>query len=694
MKNRCLILFLALLFLLIGTVSAADVSEDTISTSDSNQQIMHDVQSNIINDNDVKDNLQTEKIDNTTKIEEDKSNIDIKQAQTDDNITSEIDDITDVSENESTPPVENTTINNPVTNKDVKLTSDNNDTNSSDSGLFQQIQDALVGIDVDGWINSLNQTINDITQNINVTNWLDSLNQTLNNLTDDINSGNWLNSLNDRLTNLTESLNTSNWIDQLNNLTNQINSGDYLSAINDTINNLTEQLNISDLISSLNDTLNNITNNINSGEYLNLLNESINNLTDKLNTSYLIDLLNDSYNNLSQRVNTTQLLDSLNKTLNDLKDKINSTDLFDSADNLIKDLRQRLDIMNMINSIKDLLNYLNITNQVKITASPTSGIIGEKLILKATVTDIINRNINEGKVIFKINGVTVKDNGKLTGSSKALKVNVVNGVATATINLDLDMKSASKYIASYLGTNNYNPSVSSEAKIQVYKRNATIEVSSNKKTIKQGQVLTLTAKVYDTTNSKKSTNMTKYDDEYVFFKINGITLKDTNGQVLKAKIKNGVAKVNYTVPLGLSGVTDTKSMTVKNHTILAQFYNKNYQDNIHNTSTFQVERSNITMTITNVNINNKTHKLSLKTTIKDYQGNIVLGSNKCIIKINGITLKNDTKPMYYYSTNGILTIKNIDIPSFNKYTNIEVVTQDRLSYKNQRNTTTVIKVLN
>jgi len=694
MKNRCLILFLALLFLLIGTVSAADVSEDTISTSDSNQQIMHDVQSNIINDNDVKDNLQTEKIDNTTKIEEDKSNIDIKQAQTDDNITSEIDDITDVSENESTPPVENTTINNPVTNKDVKLTSDNNDTNSSDSDLFQQIQDALVGIDVDGWINSLNQTINDITQNINVTNWLDSLNQTLNNLTDDINSGNWLNSLNDRLTNLTESLNTSNWIGQLNNLTNQINSGDYLSAINDTINNLTEQLNISDLISSLNDTLNNITNNINSGEYLNLLNESINNLTDKLNTSYLIDLLNDSYNNLSQRVNTTQLLDSLNKTLNDLKDKINSTDLFDSADNLIKDLRQRLDIMNMINSIKDLLNYLNITNQVKITASPTSGIIGEKLILKATVTDIINRNINEGKVIFKINGVTVKDNGKLTGSSKALKVNVVNGVATATINLDLDMKSASKYIASYLGTNNYNPSVSSEAKIQVYKRNATIEVSSNKKTIKQGQVLTLTAKVYDTTNSKKSTNMTKYDDEYVFFKINGITLKDTNGQVLKAKIKNGVAKVNYTVPLGLSGVTDTKSMTVKNHTILAQFYNKNYQDNIHNTSTFQVERSNITMTITNVNINNKTHKLSLKTTIKDYQGNIVLGSNKCIIKINGITLKNDTKPMYYYSTNGILTIKNIDIPSFNKYTNIEVVTQDRLSYKNQRNTTTVIKVLN
>ena len=357
---------------------------------------------------------------------------------------------------------------------------------------------------------------------------------------------------------------------------------------------------------------------------------------------------------------------------------------------MINNIKERLNIMNLINSIKNIIDQLKF-NSIKVNATSTSGILGEKLTLKATVTDGLNKKVNEGKVIFKINGRTLKDNGKLTGSSNPLKVNVVNGVATATINLDLDMKSATNYVVSYLGTKNYNVSVSNQAKIQVNKRNATITVSTNKKTIKQGQVLTLTAKVYDTTNGKKSTNLTKYDDQYVLFKINGITLKDAKGQVLKAKIIKGVAKVNYTVPLGLSGVTDTKSMTIKNHTILAQLNNKNYQDNIRNTTTFQVERSNITMTITGVTINNKTHKLSLKTTFKDYQGNLVLGSNKCIIKINGITLKNNTKPMYYYSTNGILNIKNIDIPSFNKYTTIEIVTQDRLSYKNQKNTTTVIK---
>ena len=49
--------------------------------------------------------------------------------------------------------------------------------------------------------------------------------------------------------------------------------------------------------------------------------------------------------------------------------------------------------------------------------------------------------------------------------------------------------------------------------------------------------------------------------------------------------------------------------------------------------------------------------------------------------------------MYYYSNNGVLSIKNISIPAYNKYTSIEIVTQDRLAYKSQRNTTTDITVV-
>ena len=137
-----------------------------------------------------------------------------------------------------------------------------------------------------------------------------------------------------------------------------------------------------------------------------------------------------------------------------------------------------------------------------------------------------------------------------------------------------------------------------------------------------------------------------------------------------------------------------QTLTPKNHTIQVGLYNKNYQNIMTKTPTFQVERSNITINIANATINNKTHTLSIKITIKDYIGNVVAGPNKCIIKVNGVTLKNGTNVQYYYTTDGVLNLKNIPVPIAKNYTSIEVITQDRLAYNSQRNTTTKIKVLN
>ena len=348
--------------------------------------------------------------------------------------------------------------------------------------------------------------------------------------------------------------------------------------------------------------------------------------------------------------------------------------------------------------------YTNTTKTTSITVrnkyntktitTAVTGVIGEKLTLTATVTDTNNNKINEGNLIFKINGVTIKDNGKLTGSNNPLKVKVTNGVATATITPDLNMVNSDKITASYIGTAIYNASTSNPASIKISKRNATIEITTNKKVVKQGQVLTITAKIYDTTGGKKSTNLAAYSDEFVYFKINGVTIKDANGEMLKVKVVNGVAKLNYTVPLGISCVLDTQSMTPKNHTIQVGFYNKNYEDIISNNPHFQVERSPITINIANATINNKTHTLSMKITIKDYLGNTVAGPNKCIIKVNGVTLKNGTQVMYYYTTDGVLNLKNTPVPAAKNYTSVEVITQDRLAYMSQRNMTSKVKVTN
>lgn len=111
--------------------------------------------------------------------------------------------------------------------------------------------------------------------------------------------------------------------------------------------------------------------------------------------------------------------------------------------------------------------------------------------------------------------------------------------------------------------------------------------------------------------------------EFVYFKVNGLTLKNKDGSVLKAKVINATATVKYTVPIAIICVTDGKSMTPKNHSILAGYANKNYLPTAINTSTFQVEKSNITILFDKVVINNKTHKLSINAPVKDYLNNTV-----------------------------------------------------------------------
>ena len=329
--------------------------------------------------------------------------------------------------------------------------------------------------------------------------------------------------------------------------------------------------------------------------------------------------------------------------------------------------------------------------KTKSTVSTTNGTIGEKLDLTAKVTSN-NKPVNNGYVIFKLNGITLKDNKKLTDSNNPLKVYVKDGIANTTVIADLNMRHAQNFTAVYSGSSSYEASRSNIAKANILLKNASLIVSTNTKNTKQGQNITLKAQVYDITNNKTN-QLTNYEDEYVYFKINGLTLKNKTNEVLKVKVVNGVATTIYTVPLGLSGVVDAKTMTPKNHTVFAGYANKNYYPTAQNTSTFQVERSNININIENVIIDNKKHQLSLNASIKDYLGNFVSGPNKCIIKINGVSIKNGTQPMYYYATNGVLKIQNTQIPAQEKYTSLEIVTQDRLAYKSQRNSTTRFNII-
>ena len=353
---------------------------------------------------------------------------------------------------------------------------------------------------------------------------------------------------------------------------------------------------------------------------------------------------------------------------------------------------QYLETANYKKSTKTI-TYKTIKMPTKTTVNKTKGIIGDKLTLTAKVTDQNGKPVKNGYVIFKINGITIKDNGQLNGSKENLKVYVSNGIATTNITAYLNIRSGKNITSIYAGSSTYEASRSNTATAEISLRKAQIVVTTNTTKVKQDQYIKFTATLYDVTTGKRITTMTQDPTQYVYFKVNDITLKNKNGTPVQVKIVNGKATYSYKVPLGLSGVTDGKTMTPKNHTVKAGYYNPNYYPDVTNTTKFQVLRSEITINITQAIVNKASHKINITGTIKDYNKNMVLGTNKIIIKINGLTLKDkNSKPIYYYITNGKINLKNISIPSYNTYTDITIVTQDRLAYKSARTTSKITKI--
>ena len=99
----------------------------------------------------------------------------------------------------------------------------------------------------------------------------------------------------------------------------------------------------------------------------------------------------------------------------------------------------------------------------KINVEPVVVSKGSKTILKATVTDMSNTNVNTGKVIFKLNGKTLKDD-----KGNTITTEVKNGTAT------IEYMSPSNYSAKdYILT-----AVASDDKYNRIEANSTLTVTN------------------------------------------------------------------------------------------------------------------------------------------------------------------------------------------------------------------------
>ena len=189
-----------------------------------------------------------------------------------------------------------------------------------------------------------------------------------------------------------------------------------------------------------------------------------------------------------------------------------------------------------------------------LTVDPITVTAGQTINITARITadDETITDINKGKVVFKVNGKTLKD-----ANGKVIYVKVINGTATIE-NYEVPQdwaKDGTTIQAVYSGSTQCEKLTSEKTNIIVTPKELTLTTTVTPAT--SGQTTTLTATLSDNTiNTGK-----------IVFKINGKTVKDANGKVIYAKVVNGTVSVDYTLP---------ESYKAGNYTVTATFIASGY----------------------------------------------------------------------------------------------------------------------
>ena len=370
----------------------------------------------------------------------------------------------------------------------------------------------------------------------------------------------------------------------------------------------------------------------------------------------------DRYGDYTLEYNTT------NVGLNNVTAQFNGDDTYNSAK------------ANSTYNASKIITYVKVDD--------IKGVLGDNITLRATVTDEFGTKVTGGQFVFKVNGLTLRENGKFASEGKPMILSPVNGTVTVTIVADTYLRSAVNITGAYGGNSKYYSSRSIVAgRASLVKRDAQIKVTTVK-TTKQDVNITLKAVVTDVTGGKNNGPVKDYEDNFVVFKVNGITIKNDDGTAKQAKVVNGVATMDYYVPAGLAG--KYTNLSDKYYTVMAVFGSGSYNPGVQNTTQFGVERSPISFVNNSVTLNSKTNEMAIKSKIVDYHNNLLKGTNTLCIKINGQTYKINNKTVFFDATDGNVDL-NIILPyNVNKINSVEFVTGERVGYLGGRYTTTDI----
>ncbi|WP_303235655.1 beta strand repeat-containing protein [Methanosphaera cuniculi] len=234
----------------------------------------------------------------------------------------------------------------------------------------------------------------------------------------------------------------------------------------------------------------------------------------------------------------------------------------------------------------------NITSKVNSNAVFTAKVVDEK-----------GNAVLSGKVVFKLNNKTIGI------------VNIINGIASMeykVINSPKDYEITAKYAESSAYTSSETIGV-----LHVIKRDANITLMNISESI-VGDKINIVAIVAEDEGIA--------NDGIVIFKINGVTLRNSDGGAVNSTVVNGIASISYTIP---------SSFSAKNYTITAVYSNNNY-NRVESTVNLTIIKSNAKTQLSPISTVHG-ENTTLNITLYDQKGRQIIRDNKLAVKINGKT---------------------------------------------------------
>lgn len=276
---------------------------------------------------------------------------------------------------------------------------------------------------------------------------------------------------------------------------------------------------------------------------------------------------------------TATVVDQYNNTINSgvvtfkTADEEITVNITDGMAKLTKQLPAGL---NNITAFFNAEGYNNDTQSIVIDVMPSenakkettvnilqSEINGEELFINVSVVDEMGSEITGGKVVFKLNGKTLKD-----ANGKVIYCAVNDGIVNINYTLQNSLPENIEIKVVYSGNTKYE-SAENTTNLTNTPKQPTLTITTIKNAT-AGSTITINATIND--NNKVINN------GKILFKINGKAVKDANGKVIYAKVINNTVCVDYQIP---------KTFKSGNFTITAVFIASGY-DKLESNETFVI----------------------------------------------------------------------------------------------------------